>query len=53
MPRIIQELAEGYMATDELRLAPTDATYRAVKERLIPRSAYAYKLIVRLYERVP
>jgi hypothetical protein len=53
VPRIIEELADGYAATNELRLAPTDPTYRAVKERLIPRGAYAYKLIVRLYERSP
>ncbi|MBI5877742.1 MAG: hypothetical protein HZB53_08835 [Chloroflexi bacterium] len=53
VPALLQQLDGRYRAIDELRYAPTDPLYRDVKQRLIPRAAYDYKLIIRLYERLP
>ncbi len=46
-------LAPHYTLASERDFAPVDALYRAVKTKLIGREAYAYKLVVRLYERKP
>lgn len=44
-------LAPHYTLREERDYAPVDPLYRAIKERLVGREAYAYKLRLRLYQR--
>ena len=46
-------LAPRYTLVAERGYAPVDDLYRLVKSKLIGREAYAYKLLVREYERKP